>query len=501
MNVILFLTTIAGGFAALYFYTNQRKTIREFEKFKKEELQKAAQEIIKKKFSEKEKEAEEIKTHATNLYKKVKSQIEEEQKILRNEENKLKSEKTQMLAQKRRYEKLLANVENLKNELADKIKKAAGISKEEAKKEYLLAFEDEINEYKATKIKAAAKEIELKKDELAQDLILSAMQSIIVDVVDEATVSRIEIKDESIKGKIIGKDGRNIRSFESAAGVELIVDEAPNIIGISSFDSVRREIAKIALENLIKDGRIHPGAIEEHIEKAKKLMEKELIKTGMELATMINWMDIPKEILPLLGRLKYRRSKGQSQYIHTLEVIKAGEYIARELGANVGLVQKACLLHDIGKVLSHKIKKPHHRISGDIARKYNLDPKLVNAIEAHHGDIEPQSLEASIVTVADAISGARPGARQESLDEYIERVEALENKAFEITGNKAQDIYALSAGRELRVIVKPNEVDDNAAVVMARDIAKAIEESGIFPGNVDVIVIRELRTHAQSGRG
>ena len=355
-------------------------------------------------------------------------------------------------------------------------------------------------EYKAKKLKQIKNQIEEEKEKLAREILVSTMQNIVLDYIDEVTVSRVKIDDETLKGKIIGKDGRNIRAFEAATGVEVIVDEAPDVIGISSFDPIRREVAVIALKELIKDGRVHPGTIEEFVKKARHKVENELKSAGRQLADAAGWYDIPAGLIPLLGRLKYRRSMGQSQFIHTLEVIKAGEYIARELGADENVVKKACLLHDIGKVLTHKIKKPHYQISADIARKYGLSEKIINAIEAHHGDVEAKSIEAAIVKIADAISGARPGARQESLDEYIERVKSLEKKAIEIGGNKVQDVYALSAGRELRVIVKPNSVSDDEAVVLARKIAKEIEESGVFPGDVEVVVIREMRAHAQAHR-
>jgi len=255
----------------------------------------------------------------------------------------------------------------------------------------------------------------------------------------------------------------------------------------------------MALERLIKDGRIHPIAIEEHYAKAKKDVIQELEKTGKMMAEKANWFDMPVELIPIIGRLKYRRSKGQNMVEHTLEVMEIAEYIARELKADVNMVLRAALLHDIGKVLTTKVKKPHHHISGDVARKYGLDEMTVNAIEAHHEDIEPKSVEAVIMKIADAASGARSGARKENVEDYVERIENLEKTAYEVAGDAAEEVFAVRAGRELRVMVKPSQISDEAAMVLAQNIAKKIDETGVFPGIVNVVVVRELRAHASSG--
>lgn len=319
------------------------------------------------------------------------------------------------------------------------------------------------------------------------------MQSIETDYVSETTTSVIKLEDEKVKGRVIGKDGRNIRAFEKVTGVDVIVDEAPNAIGVSSFDPLRREIARVSLEKLIKDGRIHPGSIEDEVRKAKNEIAQEIKKNGMLLAEEADWAGMDPALLKLVGKMKYRSSYGQSLMDHTIEVIRIGASIANNLGADVDLVKKACLLHDVGKLLTHKIDKPHHNISGQITRKYGLPEKLINAVEAHHLDTEADSVEAVIVHIADAISGARPGARRDSYEAYIKRVEGVENAAREVGGDKLEDVYAIHAGREIRVIVKPSGVTDEEITVMAKEIADKIHESQTYPGSIQVTVIRENR--------
>jgi len=353
--------------------------------------------------------------------------------------------------------------------------------------------DEDIKDYEAKKIRQAQKKVEEVADEKAKEILVESMQRIVTDYVGETTTSTIKVDDDKVKGRIIGKEGRNIRAFEKLTGVDVIIDESPNTIALSSFDPLRREIATVALNKLIGDGRIHPSSIEEAIRKAKNEISIEIKKNGEILAEEAGWPGIDIGLIKLLGKMKYRTSYGQSLMSHTIEVIRIGEVLAAELRADVDLVKKACLLHDIGKVLSHKIDSPHHHISGQIARKYGLDEKLVNAIEAHHLDIEPQSVEAVIVYLADAISGARPGARKDSYEQYIQRIEALENAAKEVGGDKIDEVFAIRAGRELRVIVKPNLISDDEMTVLAKDLAETIEKTQNYPGNVEVTLIRETR--------
>lgn len=479
-----------------------------FQKYKKEAkakqketAEKLAKEMISKKMDQTNQEADQLRKSARSFQERMKKQYKAQQKELNFRQDKITAKEREIKSLEQsvqdREKDLIAMQKDLKNKREDIVKTIAKISamtQEEAMDLLKKEVDKDLVDYKAKKIKEVEEKINKQADKLAQQILVDAMQSVATDYVSEATVSVVKIPNEDVKGRIIGKDGRNIRAFEKATGVDLIMDEAPNSIGISSFDAIRRQIAKVALEKLFKDGRIHPGTIEEEVEKAKKQMNIQLRKAGKKLADRVKWYDLPEEILLLLGRFQYRSSYGQSLYKHTLEVMQIGEYLANILKADVELVRKACLLHDLGKVLTHKIKKPHHKISGDIARKFGLDEKLVNAIEAHHGDIEPQSIEAEIITLADAVSGARPGARKESLEDYVQRVEGLEKKVYEVVGDKAEEIYAVRAGREVRVMVKPDRVNDSQALVLSRKIAKAIEESNIFPGNVTVVVIREVRT-------
>ena len=364
---------------------------------------------------------------------------------------------------------------------------------ETSKKKLMEEVEHDMKDYEATLIRKAEKKAEESSDEKAKHILVETMQRVATDYVGETTTSSVKIEDEKAKGRIIGKEGRNIRAFEKATGVDVIVDESPTTIGLSSFDPLRREIARVALTKLMGDGRIHPGAIEEEIRKAKNEITVEIKKNGEILAEAADWPGIDIGLLKLIGKMKYRTSYGQSLMSHTMEVINIGAALASELKADVALVKKAALLHDVGKVLTHKLDLPHHHISGQVARKYGLDEKLVNAIEAHHGDIAPKSVEAVIVAIADAISGARPGARKDSYEQYIKRIEGIEKAAKDVAGDKVTEIYAIRAGRELRIIVDPNTTDDAEIKIMAKKIVENIEKTQSYPGNVEVSVIREFR--------
>jgi ribonuclease Y len=496
----VFVVTTLG--ASGYAYTLQqqnKKVIAESENFKKTEVQELAKKYMKEKFSEADEEARQLKEQARQFYEKVKNQYRQQLKDIENRQRLTEDQRKSVEKREIELVRKQNEVAETKKQLLVNLEKVANLNKDEAQKKMMSEFEKGMVSYKANKITEVEKEIKLESQKVAQQLIIEAMQSISMEYVDEITVSTVEIGSEEMKGKIIGKEGRNIRAFEKLTGVDVIIDESPTAIGLSSFDAVRREIARLALEKLIKDKRIHPATIEEQVNKAKKEMLHELERAGKYIAEKASWFDAPHELLSIMGRMKYRRSKGQSLYEHTLEVISIGEYIARELKANIAVVQKAALLHDIGKVLTNKIKKPHHHISGDIARKYGLDPIIVNAIEAHHEDIESQSVEAEIVKIADKVSGARPGARKENVEDYVERLESLEKLVYETIGDKAEDIFAVRAGREMRIVVKPNQVSDDEAMVLAQDVASKIKESGVFPGNVNIVVVREIRAHANTG--
>jgi ribonuclease Y len=317
------------------------------------------------------------------------------------------------------------------------------------------------------------------------------MERMSSEVTAERTVTAIKLVDEEMKGRIIGKEGRNIQALQRATGVDILVDDTPGMIVLSSFDPIRRQIARISLENLMKDGRIHPGRIEEVVDKAEKQLEKDVMRTGEDAAREVGVTGIPKEMLHLLGELKYRTSYGQNVLMHSTEMAHMAGLIAEEIGANVRITKIATLLHDVGKAVSHKVEGKHHHVGAELARKYGMTEDIVHAINAHHDDIDATTPEALIVRVCDALSAARPGARNISAENFVERMRDLENIATSFKGiDKA---YAISAGREVRVIVSPKAIDDLSAIKLARDIATKIESTMQYPGTIKVNVIRETR--------
>ena len=497
--IIAVIAALAGG-VSIYSYLKFGKKWVSVKDIPEEEILKVADKVVSKRIEEAEGEIEENKRKAEEHLRQLRKEAQEHEELLLEREKKL-NERTRMLDKKSEeleetaesLKKMQRGVEKTRLQLKEELQRISGLTQEEARQKLMSEVDEDIKDYEAKKIRQAQKKVEEVADEKAKEILVESMQRIVTDYVGETTTSTIKVDDDKVKGRIIGKEGRNIRAFEKLTGVDVIIDESPNTIALSSFDPLRREIATIALNKLIGDGRIHPSSIEEAIRKAKNEISIEIKKNGEILAEEAGWPGIDIGLIKLLGKMKYRTSYGQSLMSHTIEVIRIGEVLAAELGADVDLVKKACLLHDIGKVLSHKIDSPHHHISGQIARKYGLDEKLVNAIEAHHLDIEPQSVEAVIVYLADAISGARPGARKDSYEQYIQRIESLENAAKEVGGDKIDEVFAIRAGRELRVIVKPNLISDDEMTVLAKDLAETIEKTQNYPGNVEVTLIRETR--------
>ncbi|HVV66894.1 MAG TPA: ribonuclease Y [Candidatus Saccharimonadales bacterium] len=401
----------------------------------------------------------------------------------------------------RRNEKLRKNedeVEQLKNEIRevrtkqqDKLEKIAKLSKAEATEKLMQMTERDIKNDMVGLINKLQNEAREDAEEQAAVILTTAMERMASEVTAERTVTSIKLEDDEMKGRIIGKEGRNIQALQRATGVDIMVDDTPGYIVLSSFDPVRREVARQALEMLMKDGRIHPGRIEEVVAKAQKNVEKDVIRAGEDAAREVGIVGIPKEILQLLGELKYRTSYGQNVLKHSTEMAHIAGVIAEEVGADVKTAKYSALVHDIGKALTHKMEGKHHHISGEILRKYGAPEEVAQAAEQHHDDVEATSVVALIVRTVDAISAARPGARNISAENFAERMKDLENVANSFKG--IEKSYAISAGREVRVFVKPQSIDDLSAIKLARDIATKIESTMQYPGTIKVNVIRETR--------
>lgn len=503
MEIVAIIVTalVAAAIAAGVTFAILRSRMEaRVEEMPEEEIEKIVRKRAADQMREAEEKAEKLLEESEERMRKLRKELTEQEDLLvsreksLNERSKILDGKSEELeAEQNSVKQARKNIEETRLKLKTELEKISGLTRDEAKEKLVKEIEEDIKNFQAKLIRKAEKRAEEVADEKAKHILIESMQSIVTDYVGETTTSSVKVDDEKVKGRIIGKDGRNIRAFEKATGVDVIVDESPTSIGLSSFDPLRREIARVAMEKLIKDGRIHPGTIEDEIRKSKNEIASEIKKNGSILADEANWPGMDLGLLKLVGKMKYRTSFGQSLMKHSIEVIRLGAAIASEVGADVDLVKKACLLHDVGKVLTHKVEGAHHHISGQIARKYGLPEKLVNAIEAHHLDIQPQSIEAWIVYFADAISGARPGARKDSYEQYIKRVEGIENIAKEVGGNAVNEVYAIHAGREVRVLVKPNEASDDDITIMAKDIAQKIEETQTYPGVVQVTVIREKR--------
>ncbi|MFQ5493097.1 MAG: ribonuclease Y [Candidatus Dojkabacteria bacterium] len=508
MEVLLLigLSIIAtGGVGGTWVLLQQRKTLEKklkdpkFVNLSEEDAIKKASQKAKVIILEAEKEVNQLKESSLTKIREARTELEKEEKRIDEREKQvlgrsktLDQRFTSLEKQEKSLDQAKRDVKSVRDKLGKELEKIASLSRDEAKEQLMKQTEDELKGFVSKKIKEAEFKIQTEADDRAREIIVDAMQKSSTDYVAESTATTIEIENEELKGKIIGKEGRNIRTFERLTGVDIIVDEAPNQVTLSCFDPIRREVAALALQKLLKDGRVHPGSIEETITNIKKELAREIKKTGEKLAYDTGFNDLPMEIIKLLGRFKYRFSYGQNLIKHSLEVVNLGAQLASEVGADVALTKKAALLHDIGKVLTHEIEgKPHHHISGDVVRKYLKDEKLANAVESHHGDIKPKSIEAVLVSIADAISGARPGARRDNYEDYVKRVKALEDIAKQY--NAVKEAYAIHAGREVRVIFKPDAASDEDVTVLSHKIAKEIEETQSYPGSVKVTAIREFR--------
>jgi ribonuclease Y len=382
-------------------------------------------------------------------------------------------------------------IDQMQQEQMATLERVAGLSREEAKEELLAAIEKDSREDMARVIRQVEAEVKEEADERARKIVTYAIQRVASDQVAELTVSSVPLSSDDMKGRIIGRGGRNIRAFEKAAGVDVVVDDTPEAVTISCFDPVRREVARRAMERLVVDGRIHPARIEKIVADSRKEVDRVVREEGERAAYEASVPGLHPEILKLLGRLAFRTSYGQNQHAHAVETAKLAAMMAEELGANAKVARMAGLLHDIGKAVDFETEGTHASIGAEICRRHRLPPEVINCIEAHHHETEQSSLEAVIVEAADAISGARPGARRESLELYLKRIHALEEIASSFKG--VAESYAIQAGREVRIIVKPNEIDDLATIQLSKDIASQIEEGMEYPGQIKVTVIREVR--------
>jgi ribonuclease Y len=482
----LILTIFSLSLGAVLGYFAKRTLSKKEEEFLKIQLQKAKEEadsILKeaeRKRKKKEREIferEEILAKRENFLKRKISEVEKREFELREEVEKLEKEKKE--------------IENLKGQIREKLERISGIKKEDAKKEILKEIEEEIKKEARERIEKLKKEGEERFQKRAREILANTIQRLTLPVVQETTTSTVILSSEEIKGKIIGKEGRNIRTLENLTGVEIIVDETPETVTISCFDPIRRQIAKLALEKLIKDGRIQPAKIEEKVEEAKKEINEQIKEAGETAATELGLVGIDPKLLQILGRLKFRSSYGQNVLLHSIEVALLASALAEEIGANSLVCKKAGLFHDIGKAMDLQVEGSHVDIGIKILEKFGVEKEVIDAMKSHHGEYPFESIEAVLVQVADQISGARPGARKDTLENYLKRISELEKIALSFEG--VEKAWALQAGREIRVFVRPEEIDDFGARKLAREIANRIQEELNYPGEIKVTVIREMK--------
>jgi len=459
---------------------------KEGERIRKEALLEAKDEGLKLK-AEIEKEGRERKAELVNLERRLQSRedhLENKEKNIDDREKLAKKAEEELI-------KLKDTLQGVKDKLVVELEKVAGLTREEAKQELLSRLDKELDQEAARKIKAKEEEIQKESEKKAREILATAIQRCAVDHVVETTTSVVELPGDEMKGRIIGREGRNIRAFETKTGVDLIVDDTPEAVILSSFDPLRRETARITLQKLIADGRIHPARVEEMYEKAKQELKAAMWEHGEKAAMETGVHGLPPVIIQLLGRLHYRTSYGQNVLQHSVEMAHLAGMLASELGVNINLAKRAALLHDLGKGIDQEQEGTHVRLGVMFAEKAGESPEVLHAMEAHHGDVEPKTIEAVIVQVCDAISAGRPGARRDTLEAYVKRLEKLESVAKNFEG--VEKVYAISAGREVRVIVQPDRIDDLTAIKLAHDIAKKIESELEYPGEVKVTVIRETR--------
>ncbi|MCX6807112.1 MAG: ribonuclease Y [Candidatus Berkelbacteria bacterium] len=489
INLIVYLVLAATGGLGVGYGLRQtllKKNVEEASKKAKEIVLEAKDEALKIKEEAKKEEKERrdylediehsLRRKEDNLENRFTS-LEEKQKGIEARENELSLIKEKLISVRKEQEALLSKI--------------AKISKDEARKSLLDLVEKEYKEEILRKMKDMEALTKEEADSKSRKILADVIQRIASEQATENTVSVVNLPSDEMKGRIIGREGRNIQIFEKETGVDVIIDDTPEVVTISAFDPIRREVARIALDKLVADGRIQPSRIEEQVEKAKEEVGRKMREAGEQAALEIGITGLPLDIVKILGRLKYRTSYGQNVLRHSVETAHIAGILAAELGADASIAKKAGLLHDLGKAVDQEIQGAHHHISRDILKKYGFPPEIIHAVEAHHDDIEAKTVEAVIVKASDAISSSRPGARRETLETYVKRLEELEGIANSFPG--VDKSYAIAAGREVRIIVRPEDIDDLTAAKLARDIARKVEKEVQYPGQIKVNVIRETR--------
>ncbi|MCQ8211763.1 ribonuclease Y [Cetobacterium somerae] len=515
MNLILGVGLAIVGFAIIFSIMYKKSTIdkkiEELNNLEDEKLKAKikAKEILERAEKESLAKSKEMELKAKETVYQMKEEAEKEIKIAKNEllqkegrlakkEETLESKIEKVESRAVELEEVNQNLENKKLEIEDlkkvqeeTLERISEMTKNEAKDMLISKLKDDLVHETALAIREYENKLEDEKDRLSKRILSTAIGKASSEFVADATVSVVNLPNDEMKGRIIGREGRNIRTIEALTGVDIIIDDTPEAVVLSSFDGVKREVARRAIEKLINDGRIHPGKIEEVVNKSRKEIDKDIVEAGEQALLELGIPGMHMEIIKTLGKLKYRTSYGQNVLTHSIEVAKLAANLAAELGADTKLAKRAGLLHDVGKVLDHDIEASHAIIGGEFLKKFGEKPAVINAVMAHHNEVEFESVEAILVQASDAISASRPGARRETLSTYLKRLEGLEEIATSFDG--VESSYAIQAGREIRIIINPEVVSDDAATKMARDIAKRIEETMQYPGQIKVTILRETR--------
>ena len=510
-SILLVVIGISVGFIINYLVNNSKinnsnkkaeeiieRAKKDAEKAKRDSLFETKEEIHKLKI-ENEKEIkekkEELKVSEDRLIQRE-NNMDKRDELFQKRELSLEEKEKKILESQKDIQDEYAKIEELRQQELDQLSNIAKLSKEEARKLVMKKVEEGMNVEISEYIKDREDEAKLEADKKAKNLIAISMQRYAADIANEQTVTVVNLPDDEMKGRIIGREGRNIRTIEAITGVDLIIDDTPEAVVLSSFDPLRREIARVTLETLIKDGRIHPTRIEELYDKVSKDMKQKIIEFGNDALFELGLTKVDPELIEIIGKLHFRTSYGQNALQHSIEVAHLSGLLASEFGENVGLAKRAGLLHDIGKAIDHEVEGSHVEIGVDIAKRFHENEVVINSIASHHGDTEAKSTIAVIVAIADALSASRPGARNDSLENYIKRLEQLEQVANDMPG--IDKTFAVQAGRELRVIVKPEEIDDLGAHRIAREVKDKIESTMQYPGTIKVTVVRETRAQEEA---